>query len=139
MRFLFSVILLLLTIQSAALAQSGAGSQDSAASGHLRPRWGSYLIESFPSPAKSTEDVTIQFYNHTDETLSCMIFDMNCRDMLLEPKLVLQPKEQVSAGLHTFTIHANALSTGCYFVRLTTYTASGAENIVDNARFVIVK
>lgn len=139
MRSIFSVIVFLFAIQSAALAQSGAGSQDSSASGHLRPRWGSYLIESFPSPAKASEDVTIQFYNHTDETLSCMVFDMNCRDMLVNPKLVLQPKDHVSAGLHTFTIHGYALSTGCYFVRLTTYTASGAENIVDNARFVIVK
>ena len=139
MRLFFSVIVLFLAFQASALAQSGAGSQDSSASGHLRPRWGSYLIDPFPSPAKAGDAVTIQFYNHNDETLSCTVFDVNCRSMIVEPAMVLQPKALVTAGLHTFTINASALSTGTYFVRLTTFTASGAENIIDNIRFVVFK
>jgi hypothetical protein len=133
MRFLF-VVTILLFAYSAADAQSGAGSQDSSVTGVLRPRWGSYLVETFPSPAKAGNIITVQFYNHNDETLTCRVFDATCREML-----VLQPKQLTLAGLHTFTIPAQRLSTGPYFIRLTTYTASGAENIVDNSRFAVVK
>jgi len=133
MRFLF-VVTIFLFVYAPARAQSGAGSQDSSVTGVVRPRWGSYLIETFPSPAKASDDITVQFYNHNDETLTCRVFDVTCREML-----VLQPKQLTVAGLHTFTIPGHRLSTGIYFIRLTTYTASGAEDIVDNSQFAVVK
>jgi hypothetical protein len=123
---------------SAAFAQSD-GSQDSAVSGQLRPRWGSYLIETFPSPAKASDNITVQFYNHKDETLSCKVYDSDDR-LVFE----LQPKQLTPQGLHKFVIGAGALAkpmppSGTYFIRLTTFTDSGAEDVVDNSRFVIVK
>src|ERR1051325_10515557 len=103
MRLLVHFSLIALAISFAlpvAHAQSN-GSQDSAVSGKLRPRWGSYLIETFPSPAKAPDNITLQFYNHTDETLNCRIFDADDR-MVLE----LQPKQFTAHGLHTFSIPA---------------------------------
>jgi hypothetical protein len=126
------VFLSLFMVAAGVRAQSN-GSQDSAASGNSRPRWGSYMIQTFPSPAKATDNVTIQFYNHRDETLKCRIYDSDDR-----PMIELQPKQFTPHGLHTFHIPASSLATGSYFIRLTTYTASDAENIVDNTRFVIL-
>ncbi|HWF43107.1 MAG TPA: T9SS type A sorting domain-containing protein [Candidatus Kapabacteria bacterium] len=114
-----------------ARAQSGAGSQDT--SGTLRPRYGSYLIQTFPSPAKSTAQITIQFYNHNDEVLMCQVFD--AADRLVH---VVQPKQMTAGGLHTFLIPASSLSSGMYFIRLTTFTASDNEDVVDNTRFLII-
>lgn len=130
---LFVLFSFMAVFSSAALAQSN-GSQDSAVSGKLRPRWGSYLIETFPSPAKASDQVTVQFYNHQDETLTCRVFDSDDR-LVAE----LQPKQLTTHGLHQFPIRAFTLPTGSYFIRLTTFTESGAENIVDNSRFVILK
>jgi hypothetical protein len=114
-------------------AQSGAGSQDSSVSGTPRPRWGSYLIQTFPSPANASSQVTIQFYNHNDEVLMCQLFD--AADRLIRD---IQPKQMTAAGLHSFVIPASHLSSGMYFVRLTTFTASNNEDVVDNTRFLIV-
>jgi hypothetical protein len=112
---------------------STAVSQDSSGSGTLRPRWGSYLIQTFPSPAKSTSQITIQFYNHNDEVLMCQVFDAADRLML-----VVQPKQMTAGGLHTFLIPASSLASGMYFIRLTTFTASDNEDVVDNTRFLII-
>jgi hypothetical protein len=120
-------------VAASAYGQTGAGTQDTSCVAPLRPRWGSYLIQPFPSPAKVGEIITIQFYNHTEEILSCKIYDEIHREMI-----ELQPKGTTPAGLHTFEVSANRLATGSYFVRLTTYTASGSETLVDNLRFVIV-
>ena len=122
-------------------AQTG-GSQDSAVSGKLRPRWGSYLIETYPSPAKASNNITVQFYNHKDETLTCRIYDSDDR-LVLE----VQPKQFTAHGLHKFVISANQFvpqshplpPSGTYFIRLTTFTEAGAEDVVDVSRFVILK
>lgn len=129
------VVLLLLGFVSTTRAQSSGGSQDSAASGVLRPRWGSYLIQTFPSPAKAGQPITVQFYNHQDETLTCRVFDIANRELM-----VLQPKQFTTHGLHTLVIDPgkNQLASGTYFIRLTTFTAAGAEDVVDNSRFVII-
>ena len=112
---------------------STAVSQDSSGAGTLRPRWGSYLIQTFPSPANAGSQITIQFYNHNDEVLMCQIFD--AADRLVH---VVQPKQMTAGGLHTFLIPASSLSSGMYFIRLTTFTASNNEDVVDNMRFLIV-
>ena len=52
---------------------------------------------------------------------------------------MLQEKQQTAAGLHTFTILGNRLSTGIYFIRLATYTASGSQAATDDLRFAVVK
>jgi hypothetical protein len=131
---LFSFFAIALCVgQRQACAQSN-GSQDSAVSGKLRPRWGSYLIETYPSPAKASDNITVQFYNHRDETLTCRIFDSDDR-IVME----LQPKQFTSHGLHSFPIAGYRLPSGSYFIRLTTFTESGAENVVDNSRFIILK
>ena len=137
MRFFVFVGLLLAAfagVAANATAQPNGGSQDSSATGALRPRWDSYLIQTFPSPAKAGDQITVQFYNHRSETLTCRVFDMANR-LILE----LWPKQFTQNGLHSFPIPANSLATGTYFIRLTTYTAAGAEDIVDNSRFVIVR
>ena len=133
MRWIFLALFVSVAASSSALAQSGAGSQDSSVSGPLRPRWGTYLIETFPSPAKAGQQVTIQYYNHNDEVLMCQIFDATDR-LILD----VQPKQMTKAGLHTFVIAADKLSTGMYFIRLTSFTASNNEDVVDNSRFLIV-
>ena len=130
MRWLFLPIFLCMA--STALAQSGAGSQDSSVSGTLRPRYGSYLIETYPSPARAGQQITIQYYNHNDEVLMCKVFDAVNR-LIFE----VQPKQLTLAGLHSFVIPANKLSSGMYFIRLTTFTASDNEDVVDNSRFLV--
>jgi hypothetical protein len=121
------------TVDSSANGSGASGSQDSAATGALRPRWGSYLIQTFPTPAASTSDLHIQFYNHRDETLMCRLYD--AADRLIA---VLWPKQLTPQGLHQIDVNKMPyLETGMYFIRLTTFTASDAEDVVDNGRFII--
>ncbi|HEX5316241.1 MAG TPA: T9SS type A sorting domain-containing protein [Candidatus Kapabacteria bacterium] len=116
---------------SAAHAQSGAGSQDSLAH-TLRPRWGTYIVGVFPSPARAGQLITVQTYNHTSIELSLKVYDMSGRDVL-----DLLPQQTMPAGLQTRTISPFQLSSGAYLVKLVTYTASGATDIVDEAHFLI--
>jgi hypothetical protein len=125
---LFVVALLCAT--SSVRAQSA---NDTSAVGPLRPRYGTYLIQSYPSPSSPRSPVTIQFYNHNPEILSVKVYDLANRLII-----VLHEKQQTERGLHKYTIQPGKFASGVYFIRLTTYTPSGAENIVDNARFVIV-
>ncbi len=131
MRALF--VILLLVVAMPALAQSGAGSQDSSIIGHLRPRWGSYLVSAYPSPARANQAITVQVYTHTDEVFECRVFDSAGRDIY-----VLQAKQSTPAGLHNFIIPPFTLPSGAYMVQLITYTASGATNVVDYMRFSII-
>jgi len=116
-----------------AFAQSGAGSQDSSVNGQLRPRWGNYIVGVFPSPARIGEPITVQTYNHNPVELSVTIYDAAGREML-----DLIPKQMEPGGLKTLTIPALLLSSGMYRAVLTTYTASGAIDAVDQLRFLIV-
>jgi hypothetical protein len=50
----------------------------------------------------------------------------------------LQTAALTAGGLHTFALTTRGLATGTYFIRLTTYTSSGALEQVQDARFVIV-
>jgi hypothetical protein len=130
MRWLF--LGLFIACAAPCLAQSST--QDSAVSGKLRPRWGTYIASVFPTPAKYGAKVTVQIYNHNPETLSCKVYDLACR-LVME----LQPQQTIAAGLHTIEIPQYFLASGTYFIRLTTFTASGAANLVDNARLVVIK
>ena len=130
MRWLFAGLFLVVAVPC--FAQSST--QDSVVSGTLRPRWDTYLVGVFPTPAKFGAKISVQFYNHNPETIAVRVFDLACREIL-----ELQPQQSTAAGLHTIEIPPFTLSSGTYFLRLTTFTATGAENIVDNARFVVIK
>ncbi len=131
MKSLFVILLLL--VASSAFAQSGAGAQDTSGNENLRPRWDSYIVGVYPSPAHVGQQITVQTYNHNPAELSVKVYDGIGR-MMLE----LLPKQQLPGGLQTFTIPASNLSSGSYVVKLVTYTASGAIDIVDETHFLIV-
>ena len=131
MRLFFVISLLVLA--SAANAQTGGGSQDSSVTGHLRPRWGTYIVGCFPSPARANAQIKIQIYNNDSvPELSLNVYDLNNR-----PVLRLASHQAMPGGLHTFEFPADELSTGVYFVKLITYVGSSTEDVVDIARFVI--
>jgi hypothetical protein len=75
----------------------------------------------------------VQTYNRNPVEISVTVYDAAGREML-----DLLPKQTLPGGLHTFTISPHQLSAGMYHVRLITYTASDAPDVVDDARFVIV-
>src|SRR5438046_7720451 len=95
MRWFFLGLFLSVT----SICQAQSSSQDSAVSGTLRPRRDTYLVGVFPTPAKFGATITVQFYNHTGQTLSCRVFDLACREVL-----ELQPQQSTPAGLHTIEI-----------------------------------
>ena len=81
--------------------------------------------------------VNVQFYNLNPVVLSCKVYDMAGREMV-----TLVPQQQMpdSNGLHTYTIPQYVLCSGCYDVRLTTYTADGSNiDMVDNLQFIIAR
>jgi hypothetical protein len=127
--------LIFICLSVPALAQSpGGGSQDSSLTDSLRPRSGAYLVGVFPSPTPAFTATTVQFYNLNPVVLSCKVFDMSGRDVF---DVVLQ--QEMPGGLHTYSIPLNKLCTGCYNVRLTTYTADGNSiDLVDNLQFLVI-
>lgn len=128
----WAIITIAAVVWSPQSAQAQAANDTSCVS-PLRPQYGTYLIQTYPNPSSSRSPVTIQFYNHNPEILSVKIYDL--RNSLI---LVLHEKQQTDRGLHTYTIQPGRMASGTYYIRLTTYTASGAELSRDNARFVIV-
>ena len=135
MRSIFAILFFIL-LASPALAQSGGGSQDSSLTDSLRPRWGAYLVGVFPSPAPSYVDINVQFYNQNPVVLSCIVYDMWGREVYT---IVAKSQTPFGYGLHKYTIPKFLLSSGCYDVRLTTYTADGNNiDMVDNLQFLIV-
>ncbi len=132
MRSLF--VILLIFAATPAYAQSGAGSQDSSGTENLRPRSsGSYVVGCFPSPAKGSQQITVQTYNRDPVVLSVTVYDV-----LGRAAIALIPKQMTAAGLQTLTIPHYQLAAGVYHVRLVTYTASDASDVVDDASFVII-
>jgi hypothetical protein len=131
------LVILFLFTATVAFAQSGAGSQDSAVNGDLRPRsTGAYVVGCFPSPAMGGQPITVQTYNRNPTELSVTIYDNAGRDML-----DLIPRQTMPGGLQTMTIPPYRLPSGVYHVELLTYTSSdpsAAVDIVDNDRFVIL-
>ena len=127
------LVIVIFFASASAFAQSGAGSQDSSAI-NLRPRsFGAYVVGCFPSPAFAGQPITVQTYNRNPVEISVTVYDAAGREML-----DLLPKQTLPGGLQTFTISGSQLSAGVYHVRLITYTASDAPDIVDDARFIIV-
>jgi hypothetical protein len=130
-RFFFGFAFVLLLVAQCALAQDG-GSQDSSSGGELRPRRDTYIIESFPSPAMHGVTVNISYYNHNPQETALYVVDVN--DKVVKE---LQPREMVPNGVHKFQFSTRSVSTGSYFVRLRTYTSTGAEEKVQDSRFLV--
>jgi hypothetical protein len=108
--------------------------QDSICGGFVRPRRDAFLIQTFPSPAKAGEPFTVQFYNHAEKEISLRVVDVLDRTILQ-----LQERATTPAGLHKFLKdQSRDLATGMYFVRLTTYTPTGAIEQVQDSRLVIL-
>jgi hypothetical protein len=128
------LVIIIIFASASAFAQSGAGSQDSTGTEALRPRsFGAYVVGCFPSPAKSGQTITVQTYNRNPVELSVTVYDNAGRETL-----DLIPKQMMPGGLQTMTILPYQLPSGVYHVRLVTYTASDAPDIVDDNRFIIL-
>lgn len=130
-RFFFGFALILLI--SAVSARAQDGSQDTSSGGQLRPRRDTYIIESFPSPARHGEVVNIGYYNHNPMETSLMVVDVN--DKVVK---VLQTRQLTASGVHKFQMPTNTIATGSYFVRLRTFTQTGSEEKVQDSRFLVV-
>ncbi len=104
------------------------------AGGELRPRRGSYIIETYPSPARAGQNIIIQFYNHNPQDLACDILDLHGR-----PVIIVQQRTFLANGLHRLSLPSNKLSSGVYFIRLRTYTPAGKLEEVQSYRFMIAR
>ncbi len=135
MRSLFVITFLLIATGVFAQTGSSVGTQDTSITQDttLRPRWGTYIVGIFPSPAPVFQPITVQTFNLDPVEISVRVYDVIGRLML-----ELLPKQMRAGGLQTFTISPFLLASGEYLVKLETYTASDAVDIVDEAHFLIV-
>lgn len=104
------------------------------AGGELRPRRGTYIIETYPSPAHFGQDIVIQFYNHNPQELACDILDLHGRAVITVQQRAFTPN-----GLHRLFLPSNKLASGVYFIRLRTYTPAGKLEEVQSYRFMIAR
>lgn len=128
--WLFVVTVCLL--EASSFAQD-AGGQDTCCGGLLRPRRETYIIETYPSPALAGRTVNIAYYNHNPEETSLSIVDINDKAVM-----DLQPRQFVPNGIHRFPVESRRLTSGTYFIRLTTYTSTGSKKQVQDSRFIVV-
>ncbi|HET9137291.1 MAG TPA: hypothetical protein VFO76_11680 [Candidatus Kapabacteria bacterium] len=115
-----------------ALAQSGL--QDSVLGGGLRPRRDTYIIETYPSPARHGQRITLRYYNHNPELISLKVFDAS--DRLIE---VLQQQQLMPNGIHDHPFFTYLYASGSYHIRLTRYSSDGTELSTEDSRFIVVK
>jgi hypothetical protein len=132
---MLSLMLTMVWVGDVLAQASTQTSQDSICGGTVRPRRDSYLIQAFPSPAKSGETVLVQYYNHNPEEISIRVVDV--LDRLVTP-VETQPRTFTANGLHSFGLSTRGLASGMYFIRLTSYTSAGAVNQIDESRFLIL-
>jgi hypothetical protein len=104
------------------------------AGGELRPRRGTYIIETYPNPAHFGQNIIIQFYNHNPQDLACDIMDLHGR--VVYP---VQARALIPNGLHRLSLPSHKLSSGVYFIRLRTYTPAGKLDEVQSYRFMIAR
>ena len=117
-----------------AVAQAPGG-QDSTGTGvpSLRPRRDAYIIVPYPSPARQGQVMKIQIYNHSEQPISLRIVDLNDKTVK-----ELQPQKTLANGIHEYPFETNSVATGTYFVRLTTYSSTGSQNLVQDERFIVL-
>ena len=102
--------------------------------GELRPRRGTYIIETYPNPARTGQSIVIQFYNHNPQDLACDILDFHGRAVI-----TVQPRGFTPNGLHRLFLPSNKLASGVYYIRLRTYTPAGKLEEVQSYRFMIAR
>jgi hypothetical protein len=102
--------------------------------GELRPRRGTYIVETYPSPARTGQSIVIQYYNHNDQDLAVDIMDMNGRVVY-----VVQSRQLMPNGLHRLDLPSNSLASGVYHLRLRTFTPAGKADELELYRFMIVR
>jgi hypothetical protein len=129
--FVFSGILIL----AGSAAAQDSGSQDSTGQNipPLRARRDAYIIVPYPSPARHGVTMNIQFYNQNSGQYSLRIVDINDKTVK-----ELQPSAMLDNGIHSYPLQTNNLTTGTYFIRLTTYTTNGNQSLVQDQRFIIL-
>lgn len=127
-----SFVLVVCLTEKGAYAQNSGG-QDTLGGGIERPRRETYIIETYPSPAYPSQSVNIAYYNHNPEETSLCIVDVNDKTVV-----ELQPRQFVQNGIHRYTIKSRTLTSGTYFIRLTTYTSTGSKKEVQDSRFIVV-
>jgi hypothetical protein len=127
-----SPVLFLCLCAVSSFAQNSGG-QDTSFGGPLRPRRETYIVETYPSPARANQTINITYYNHNPEETSLRIVDINDK-VVIE----LQPRQFVTNGLHYSTVPSRKLPSGTYFVRLTSYTSTGSKKQVQDSRFIVV-
>ena len=133
--FLFFGLVALSVLPDLAYSQDSGG-QDSTglANPALRPRRDTYIIETFPSPARHGQTIKIQFYNHfPGQVISLNIIDINGR-VVKE----LQLQAAMLAGIHSYDFQTGFYASGSYHIRLTTYTSTGAKNATQESRFIVL-
>jgi hypothetical protein len=131
-RFFFGISLFLLLWCADVWAQTG--SQDSVLGGQVRPRRETYIIESYPSPVKSGQNVHISYYNHNPQETALYVVDIN--DKIVRE---LQVRTLISSGVHKFELPITGLATGAYFVRLKTYNSTGSLDQTQDSRFLVIR
>ncbi len=132
--FLFFVLFAVFLMSGFARAQAPGG-QDSIGIGipDLRPRRDAYIIAPFPSPARHGQAMKIQFYTHFTQEVSLRIVDL-----LDKTVIELQPPQMLANGTYSYDFQTNLVATGTYFIRLTTFSSTGVQNLVQDTRFIVL-
>ena len=133
--FLFFGLVAFSILPDLLLAQDSGG-QDSTGltSPALRPRRDTYIIETFPSPARHGQTIKIQFYNH----FPGQMISLNVIDILGRVVAELQPQAAMPNGIHSYDFPTLLYSSGSYHIRLTTYTSTGAKDATQESRFIVL-
>jgi len=131
--YLWMLLVLGLYLYDGSIYAQNSGGQDSIAGGTGRPRRDTYIIETYPSPALPNRSINIAYYNHNPEETSLRIVDINDKTIV-----ELQPRQFVPNGIHRYTVRSRQLTSGTYFIRLTTYTSTGSKKQVQDSRFIVV-
>ena len=130
--FIFCVLGLF--IASAVQAQGSGGQDSTGLSGpDLRPRRDTYIIETFPSPARHGQTIKIRIYLHNPEMVSLRVVDINDK-----PVRELQKPETLANGIHEYDFPTYLVATGTYHIRLIRYTTTGSENTTQDSRFIVL-
>jgi hypothetical protein len=130
----FGIIALFVTTDLALAQDSGGQDSTGLASPALRPRRDTYIIETYPSPARHGQTIKIQFYNH----FPGQVISLNVIDILGRVIKELQPQAAMPAGIHSYDFNTSLYSSASYHIRLTTFTSTGAEDAVQDSRFIVV-
>ena len=131
---LFFVLSGICALSGIASAQDSGGQDSTGLTDTLlRARRDTYIIVPFPSPARHGVTMNIQVYNHNPQEISLRIVDINDKTVAQ-----LQPPAMLDNGIHSYPFSTNLVATGIYFIRLTTYTSTGTQDLIQDTRFIVL-